>query len=257
MHLTGTRFLFWAAGLSAHCLLLVVIFTRHRAKSFPVFTTLVAMNVVNAIVLYEVANRGSKRLYLVVYFLFAVLDLILQFSVTYELSRHLFCPTGTWALDVQESFFSLAVMSIVVASALASLPTPPEKRLLAALLDKGNIFSAALQCELFVGMIAFSATARLPWKTHVARIAQGLGFFSLIGLLTDAGHSAVARNSALFQELTSVRMLAYLICAGYWIVALFFHAPEPKELPEKVRRQLFLLHTKIEYDLRKLRMLMR
>jgi hypothetical protein len=257
MHLTGTILLFWAAGLFAHSVLLIVLFTRNRARTFPVFTTLIAANVFNAVALYEIANHGTKHSYLIAYFSFAILDFVLQLSVTYELARHIFCPTGTWAPDVRNGFLILVVASIPVAAALAMFPTPPEKRLLAALLDRGNVFTAALQCELFVGMIAFSATARLPWKTHVARIAQGLGFFSLIGMLADAGHSMVVRNSTVFQALTFVRMTSYLVCASYWIVMLWLDAPAPKELPEEMRKQLFTLQARVEYDLRKFRALKR
>lgn len=255
MHLTGTILMFWAAGLFTHILLLVVLFTRRRARTFPVFTTLIAANIVNAVALYEVANHGTKQSYLIAYFAFAILDLILQLSVTYELARHVFCPTGTWAPDVRKGFLILVGGSILVAVVLACLPTPPERRWLASALDRGNIFSAALQCELFIGMIKYSATARLPWKTHVARIAQGLGFFSFVGLLSDAGHSVIARNSSLFDQLTYIRMTTYLVCAGYWIVMLYLNAPEPKELPDEMRRQLFTLQARLEYDLRKFRAL--
>jgi hypothetical protein len=129
--------------------------------------------------------------------------------------------------------------------------------MLGRLLDRGNLFSSALQCELFVGMIAFSATASLPWKTHVARIAQGLGFYSLIGILTEAGHNVLPRNTTLYETLTYLRMTTYLICASYWIVMLWLNAPAPQELPDETRRQLFTLQRQVEYDLRKLRALKR
>ena len=116
-------------------------------------------------------------------------------SVTYELATHVFCPTGTWARDIRKGFLILVLASVAIALGLACLPSPPEKTILGMLLDRGNLFSSALQCELLVGMIAFSSTAGLPWNTHVARIAQGLGFYSLIGLLTEAGHNILARNT--------------------------------------------------------------
>jgi hypothetical protein len=257
MHLTGTILLFWAAGLTVHFLLLVVLLTRHRATMFPVFTVLIAMNIVNAIALYEIALHGSKHTYFIAYFSFAIVDLVLQLSVTYELSSHIFCPTGRWAPDVRKGFFILVLVSIAVAFGLACLPSPPERTMLGRWLDRGNFFSSALQCELFVGMIAFSATANLPWKTHVARIAQGLGFYSLIGILTEAGHNVLPRNTTLFETLSYVRMTAYLVCGSYWIVMLWLNAPALQELPEKMRQQLFTLQRGLAYDLRKLRALKR
>jgi hypothetical protein len=253
MHLSRTIFAFWAVGLITQILLLLVLVVRHRARTFPVFTTLMAANVLNSVVLYEVALHGSKHTYFVAYFAFAVLDLFLQLSVTYELARHVFCPTGTWAPDVRKGFLILVVVSLAIAFALACIPSPPEKTLLGVLLDRGNLFSSALQCELFVGMIAFSSTANLPWNTHVARIAQGLGFYSLIGLMTEAGHNILTRNTPAFESLTYVRMSIYLLCVSFWIVMLWLPAPAPQELPEEARRQLFTLQRRVEYDLRKLR----
>lgn len=253
MHLSRTIFAFWAAGLTAHILLLIVLLARHRAKTFPVFTTLIAVNVLNATVLYEVAQRGSQHTYLVAYFAFAILDLVLQLSVTYELARHVFCPTGTWARDIRKGFLMLVLVSLAIALVLACLPSPQEKTVLGMLLDRGNLFSSALQCELFVGMIAFSSTANLPWNTHVARIAQGLGFYSLVGLLTEAGHNILTPNTMAYDSLTYLRMSTYLFCASYWIVMLWLPAPDPQELPAEAQRQLFTLQRRVEYDLRKLR----
>ncbi len=257
MHLTGTILLFWAAGLTVHVVLLVVLLTRHRATIFPVFTALIAMNIVNAIALYEIARYGSKHTYFIAYFAFAIVDLVLQLSVTYELASHIFCPTGSWAPDVRNGFLILVVASIAIAVGLACLPSPPERTMLGRWLDRGNLFSSALQCELFVGMIAFSATASLPWKTHVARIAQGLGFYSLIGILTEAGHNVLARNTTLYETLSYVRMTTYLACGTYWVVMLWLNAPASQELPEEMRHQLFTLQRGLAYDLRKLRDLKR
>jgi hypothetical protein len=255
MHWTGAILFFWAAGLLGHIVLLIVLVAKKRATVFPVFTALIAANICNAVVLYSVAASGAKRAYLVAYFSFAVLDVLLQLSVTYELARHIFRPTGVWAPDVHRSFVLIVLAGFPIALLLALLPLPPEKTLLALLLDRLNIFVAALQCELFVGMIAASAIARLPWKTHVARIAQGLGFYSLISLVVDAGHSTLIRNSGLFHTLTFVRMTAYLVCQTYWIVMLWREAPAPKELPEEMSMQLFTLQRRLEYDLRRLRAL--
>lgn len=253
MHLTGTIFLFWAAGLVGHCVLLLVLVTRRRVATFPIFTSLIACNIVKAVALYLIALQAPRHVYFVAYFGFAILDFILQLSVTYELARHVFCPVGKWAPDVRKGFLLLGALSVLIALVLASLPMPPERTVLGTLLDRGNLLSSALQSELFVGMLAFSTIARLPWKTHVARIAQGLGLYELIGILTEAGHNLTVRNSTAFTALTYIRMSAYLACVTYWIVMLWRNAPEPRELPDDMRRLLFTLRIKVDYDLRKLR----
>jgi hypothetical protein len=257
MHPSRIELFYWAAGLFVHAALLVVLWTRHRAKTFPFFTTLIIANIVRSLTLYAVFHHGSKTAYLVSYTAFATLDFALQVCVAYELASHVFCPTGTWAPDVRKPFIMLVIISVVIAAGLACMPTPPEKTLLKAFLDRANLFSSALLSILFVGMIRFSVTARLPWKTHEARIAQGLGLYSLLGILIAGGYTIIGevRTSTLSQQLTLLRLTTYLVCVTYWIVVLWRDAPAPKELPEEMRRQLFTLQTRVEYDLRKLRAL--
>jgi hypothetical protein len=109
--------------------------------------------------------------------------------------------------------------------------------------------------ELFVGMVVLSATAKLPWKTHVARISQGLGIYSVIGILTEAGHSLFGLDGAarLATAFTHVRISAYLLCVGYWIIMLWRDAPAPRPLPEGMRRQLVGLQRAVAWDLQKVR----
>jgi hypothetical protein len=259
MHPSRIELSYWAAGLFLHSVLLVVLWTRHRATTFPFFTTLITANIIRSITLYAVFHYGTRTAYLFSYMGLATLDFVLQLCVAYELASHVFRPTGTWAPDVRRPFITLVAISVVIAFALACMPTPPEKTVLKSLLDRANLFSSALLCELFVGMIRLSVTARLPWKTHVARIAQGLGFYSLLGILIAGGYSVIGevRTSVLSQQLTLLRLTTYLVCLTYWVIMLWRDAPAPKELPEEVRRQLFTLQTRVEYDLQKLRALKR
>ena len=255
MQLNSIDLFFWAAGLLGHIVLLVVLFVRHRAVVFPFFTTLIASNIAKTIVLVLVLHFGSKSSYRIVYTWYASADLVLQLCVVYELASHVFRPTGRWALDVRKGILVLSAISVVIAAGIASLPKVSAKTWLAATLNRGNLFSSALLCELFVCMIALSVIYRLPWKTHVARVAQGLGLYSMVGLLTEAGLSVfgLERGAQLAAHLDFVRFGTYLICLTYWITTLWLEAPAPRELPEEMRKQLFTLQTILEYDLRQIR----
>jgi hypothetical protein len=259
MHASVVELLFWAAGLLGHSALLIVLWARHRAETFPFFTAFIAANVVRSISLFAIAHHATKYAYLVTYVSLAIVDLVLQFCVAYELASHVFRPTDTWAPDVRGGFVILVIAGVVIAVGLTCMPTPPEKTLWKSILDRANLFSSALLCELFVGMIAFSVKASLPWKTHVARIAQGLGFYSLLGMVTEAGHNVIGmvRTSTLSHNLTLLRETTYLICVSYWIVMLWRDAPAPRELPEEMRKQLLTLQRYVEYDLGRLRLLKR
>lgn len=255
MSLASTQDIFWAAGLSAHLILLFVLWNKDRAKNYPFFTALIIVNILNALVLKEIWLHCSRDIYRVAYFGFAILDFVLQLCITFELASQVFASTGKWAPDVRRGFSAVAVLSVMVAGLLSTMPTPPETTLLKSVLDRSNLFSSALLCELLLGMIAFSVTARLPWKTHVARIAQGFGFYALIGILTETGHSAIGSGTSLSMALTLVRMTSYLFCTLFWIITLWRDAPAPRELPPELREQLFALQRIVAYDLQKFRAL--
>jgi hypothetical protein len=259
MSVSPVELLFWAGGLLGHSALLIVLWARHRAGTFPFFTAFIAADVVRSITLFAVAHHGTTYDYLVTYVSLAIVDLVLQFCVTYELASHVFRPTGTWAPDVRTGFVILVIAGVVIAAALTCMPTPPEKTLWSSILARANLFSSALICELFVGMMAFSVNAGLPWKTHVARIAQGLGFYSLLGMVTEAGHNVIGmlRTSTMSHDLTLLRETTYLVCLSYWIVMLWRDAPAPRELPQEMLKQLISLQRYVEYDLRRLRLLKR
>jgi hypothetical protein len=255
MHLTGLDLVFWAAGFLGHIALLFVLWIRRRARVFPLFTALIAINVIRTSALYLVMHYGTKHAYFYAYWSLAVVDTALQLSVVYEMASHVFRPFGEWALDVRSSLLWLICGSIAVASGLTWLATPVTRIWMQAVVIKGSFFSSALMSELFVGMIALSVTAGLPWKTHVTRISQGLGVYSMIDVLIEGGHSyfGLSHGTQTYIALSHLRMGIYLVCIVYWIVMLWRDAPQPRELSANMRRQLFTLQRGVEYDLRKLR----
>jgi hypothetical protein len=255
MHLTGIDYLFWAAGFLAEVALVVVLLARHRAHDFPFFTLLAIETVTTAVILYLIHRYRSSHAYLVGYLSTGCVDLALQLCVFYELASHVFRPVGKWAADVRLSFAGLVCGSVVVALGLTWLTTPPANTWIRSLIIRGNFFSSVLMSELFVGMVVLSATVKLPWKTHVARISQGLGVYSVIGILTEAGHSLFGLDrAARFPTVFSyLRFSSFLFCEGYWIVMLWRDAPAPRPLPEEMRAQLAGLQQRVEWDLQRIR----
>lgn len=255
MHLGTLDRLFWAASFLAHLVLLFVLCMRRRVRSFPCFTTFIAANIARTVVLYVVFNYGTKASYFYTYWSLAILDVLLQLCVVYEISGIIFRPLGVWAKDVRSGIAWLVGGSIAAAAGLTSLAIPPTRLWMQAAMIKGNFFSAALISELFVGMIVLSVTAGLPWRTHAAAISQGLGVYSVLDILVETGHSyfGLARGSGTYVELSHVRIVVYLMCVIYWIAMLWRDPPPPRELPEQVRKQVFALRTKLEDSLQSFR----
>jgi len=253
MQLSGLNFVLWVAGFFGHLALLVVLITRRRAPDFPFFTCLILSNVFRTVVLYFTLKYGTKQEYFYFYWSLAVIDVTLQFCVVYEMASKVFRPIGSWAPDARGKLISIGGISIVAGLLLTALATPAAQIWIKAIVVKGNFFSSVLMSELFVGMLVLSAKIGLPWKTHVARISQGLGLYSLIGVFTEAGHSIFGIESRIAPIFSEVRMIAYLCCLGYWIVMLWRTAPEPRQLSDDMRSNLYALQEHTEYDLSKLR----
>jgi len=257
MHPSHIEDVLWAAGFTGHIALLIVLFARGHARTFPFFTAYILDALIRTPTLFWVLRNETKHAYLIAYVSFAIVDQALQLCIAYELASHVFCPAGRWPQGTRMGASILVGSSIAIAAGLTMLPIPPEHSLWKTILDHANLFSSALLCELLIGMIGFAVTASLPWKANVARIAQGLGFYSFVGLLTEAGHNVVGmvRTHTLSHRLTLFREITYITCLAYWAVTLWHKEQTPEEMPEKMRMQLFTLQMRLEYDLRKLRLL--
>ena len=255
MNLSGFDRFVWAASFYGHIVLLVVLLVRHRAKTFPVFTSYVAENIVKTAVLYFVFHHFSQRDYFYSYWSLELVDEVLQLLVFYELAAHVFCPTGVWARDVRKIFFGLVCANTLLALLLTWLAHPAARMPIQAFFLRTDFFSAALLSELFVGTMVLSVTVGLPWKTHVARIAQGLGAFSIVCVAKDivSNYIGIGGDNHIFNEMAHLKIITYLACEAYWIVMLWQEAPAPRELPEAMRMKIYTLHKQVEYDLMRIR----
>jgi len=219
------------------------------------FTVFVAEEAASAIIEYFVVLHCSPESYLRLYSSLGILDELFQLLVFYEIAVRVFCPTGVWARDVPKPFFEMVCLSAIVAGALTWLAHPVAQRPIQTFVLRSNFFSAALMSEFFVGTLVLAATVGLPWRTHVTRIAQGLGAYSIVCMPLDIVKSVVGvgGTSHVFYVLAHTRSIAYVVCEVYWIVMLWLPAPAPRELPEVMRMQIYRMQQQLEDDLDRIR----
>lgn len=251
MSFNGIDRLLWAIGLIGDIVLLAVLFRRRRARQFPWFTALIGLNAARSTVLSLVNSYGSAHAYLQAYFAMGFLDFSLQLGVVIELSSQIFRPLGRWAKDVWHSMLVIASLSLLLAGLLTAVAIPPRASMEFELLLRSNFFSATLMTELFLGMLGLAVTAGLPWRTHVARIAYGLGLYSLLDVAIETVHTVFGQANAPQTHvwLTTCRKLLYLGCLAYWMVTLWRDAPVQHELPQAVQKRLRSLEQQLAYDL--------
>lgn len=255
MHLTGLDFLLWAASFVGQSALLFVLWFRRRAPAFPFFTTYITSNVVRTVALYLVLHFGTRAAYFYTFWSLGIVDAVLQLCVVYEISSRIFRPSGWWVRDVRGSGLWLVGVSIATAAGLSWLADPHTRFWTSALIIRGNLFSAVLMSELFVAMIALSVGAGLAWKPHVVKISEGLGLYSVIDFLIEIGHSffGVTQGTQTYHGLSQMRIVVYIACTGYWIVTLWRDAPPPRELSERMSRELSALNVLVGSQLQSLR----
>lgn len=255
MLLSGLDLFLWAAGFGVHLLLLFVLLFRDRFRRFPLFSSLILLNLIRSVTLYFVRNYGTKSVYFYTFWSLGAVDTCVQLSVVYEMYSKTFRPLGVWAPDVRGRFMSIVATAIAIASALTWLAAPRASQWMQVAVIRGNFFSSLCLCELFVAMIALSVQSGLPWKTHVARISQGLGVYSAVDVVIEVGHSyfGVGNNGHDYATLSHFRMGAYLLCVCYWIVTLWKDAPAAKPVPEPLLRHLLRLQNIVEADLEEVR----
>lgn len=257
MGLSGVQEFLWASCFAANCVLLAVLLLRKRAAGFPVFTSLISFSVARTIVLFSIALHHPIKSwpYFRAYWSLAYVNDVIILAAFYELARHVFCPTGTWARDTRHAFQGLIAVSILLALGLTMLASPSSIRWYQTYLLRSNFFVSVLMSELFVGMMVLSASAGLPWKTHAARIAQGFGGSALVSVVLQGANNYFGfgnglRTSAL---IANAEGFSTLVFTGFWIVTLWRDAPAPRDLPPAMLMQIYTLQRRVENDLIRIR----
>jgi hypothetical protein len=255
MHLTAFDRFAWATASIQQILLLAVLFMRRRAVSFPIFTACVVKQLTVGFVIYFIFFHYSLAVYQHWFWSVSLMDEALALLVVWEITRHVFCPTGVWARDVRRTVIGLAGASAFLAFLLSWAAQPAAPRRIQTLVLRNNLFTTTLISELFVGMVVLSSIYGLPWKTHAARITQGLGTLAIIGMALDiiSNFIGLSREQHTYRELNRIYIAVGLVCNAYWIVMLWAEAPEDKELPEAMRIQIYTLQRQVENDLRRIR----
>lgn len=228
----------WATGFCELVALVLVLIVRGRWRTFPIFSAYIAFQLIETIALYSVHRSGSSQAYFLIFWIGAIIDLGLQIAVVFELTGSVLRPTGTWVRDARKMFLLLALLGTVVAAAISYSVNPTVPNSFDNWIEKGNLFAAMLNAQLFVAMGLASTKLGLAWRHHVMGIATGWAVWAVVGLFVEAAYSYFGTDWRGFS-LDSVRIVAYQIATVYWAINLWL--PEPKKRTLSPEMQSYLI----------------
>src|SRR3984885_908719 len=248
MNLTALENILWAAGFIGHAALFLVLLIRRRWRQFPILTYLIAYQLIETIVLFLVFRFGTHQNYVDIYWAAVVVDFLFQLALIFEIARVVLRPTGTWVRDARSSFIVWGLTGTAFAVGLCLAIKAPLGSTAGIWEIRGDLFTALLDCELFLAMLFASNKLGLEWRNHVMSLAQGLTVWAFVSAVSDLasiflGWTQQYRIVQLFPS------FLYIAVLFYWQVA--FWRPEAVRAPlsEEMKDYLVALHSRVQYDL--------
>lgn len=247
MELDRVSTFLWTMGFLVDLILLTILFVRHRAPSFPAFTSLVLLNVVRSTALFLIRKFGTPFEYFYAFWGMAALDIGIQVAVGYEVATKVFRPAGEWAADIKGRLLLWCCVSFIVAAGITFFQQPVAQVWFGTYIIRTNLFFSTLLSELFVVMLVLSSISGLNWKSHVAAIAQGLALYSFSNILIEAINTVFGFGDAghVYDNLQFLRRTLNILCAAYWAIQLWRDAALPRTMTHRMRDQISAIHAAV------------
>jgi hypothetical protein len=248
MDLTKLENVLWAAGFVGHAALFLVLLVRRRWRQFPILTCLIAYQVIDTITLFLIFRYGSNHSYTVAYWTADVVDFLFQLGLIFEIARVVLRPTGTWIRDARSFFLLAGSIGAAIALVLCLMVKPTMPSALSIWAIRATLFTALLDCELFLAMLYASNRLGLEWRNHVMALAQGLTVWAFGGVISDIAHILLGWSRE-FLVLDQLLMCLYLAVLLYWIFTFWSPEPDRAPLSSEMKNYLVALHDRVQYDL--------
>jgi len=247
MGLSALDTVLWAATIVMLAVLVVTLVFKKRFRVAPWFTIWISSGLTLTLALYITYRLGRSSLYTILYWGWAVADLLLQLAVIVEIARSVLKRDGRWVEGSHTRFLAMAGVSVLLSVSLALSVHPATVYATDTWAVRGNLFTTLLICMLFSALMFVSQQFGLSWRSHIMRIGYGLTAWALTSFIVDMLHSywGITRH---YAQLDRIRNFAYLGSLIYWFVALW-RAEVGKKLSPDVFSRLSSLHEQVEYEL--------
>lgn len=217
---------FWILGFAGHLLLLFVLLVRRRWRHFPVFTGMIASQVVITIILFFVSRHGTPHTYFVAYWLCATADFFLQVGLVVEIASCICQLNGVWVQSAKRGLWTWVAVGLLVAAGTCLIMRPPSVSGLDLWDLRGTLFSSLLTCMLVLSVSATANRLHLQRSGHVMALAQGLALWAAIAVAGDVLKVATGwrHDFVIFDQ---ARLCIYLFDLAFWV----FNFWRPEKTP--------------------------
>ncbi len=180
MNFSALDKIIWAANFVGFVALLLLLFFRQRWRQFPIFTSFAAYSTLVTIVLFLVSRFSTAKAYKISYWIADGGDVLFQLGLIFEIARNVLRPTGSWVRDARSSFVLWGLTGTAFAVGLCLAIKAPLGSTAGIWEIRGDLFTALLDCELFLAMLFASNKLGLEWRNHVMALAQGLTVWAFV-----------------------------------------------------------------------------
>jgi hypothetical protein len=220
--------LLWAALTLAQATLFALLVWRCVWKKFPFFSLLSAWYLLIDISAFLVLRSFSDSLYFRFYLGAVILSALLEFMVLYELGVSLFRPFRTMLPKCANQIIGgiLLLLGILIWP-FAVIPgfgnLPPSWHILIRVEQTGTI----LRILIFLMIALFSRFLAISARSRELQIAVGLGFYSMVGLVTALirSHKPITGFYGFMNEMETI---GYILATLYWIFSFARQEEAPK-----------------------------
>lgn len=224
------QYALWLGGWALSLAVAVTLVRRKLRQEYPFFFAYAAFQVVSAIPLFALYQRGVYADYFYAYWTSSALGLGLGLAVLYEVFQHAFRPyaalRGLGSMLFRWATLVLLVVGLLTAFSAPMGPSP----LIAGILSLERSIRM-MQCGLLLLLLLFSPRLGISWRSHLFGITAGFGGYAavVLTLITLRSHLNFPGDPAY----SLVNSGAYTLAAGAWLGYLL--APEPARQAVRVQ----------------------
>jgi hypothetical protein len=230
----------WLSSALTEAVVIVLLIYKKFWRIFPVFCLFCAWALFSDLGFYVILHFFQVS-YLTNYFVFTVVDSVLQFSVLVELAWSVLRPIRAslprGAL-IAIGFLIIAIGAVIWPFSgihqISSLST--EMRYLVRMLQTFSI----LRILFFLALAGCSQLLSIGWRDREMQIATGLGFYSMVSLAVQMMDSHLALGP-MYRRLDQVVVASSVGSSLYWVYCFAQKEAERREFTPQMEHFLLAL----------------